>query len=45
MAVVFGALVPQVADIVRVIDAEYEEMPGMRADRCADQAAVEPVRR
>ena len=30
MAVVFGALVPQIADIVRVIDAEYEAMPGMR---------------
>jgi hypothetical protein len=30
MAVVFGALVPQVADITRVIEAEFREMPGMR---------------
>lgn len=30
MAVVFGALVPQVADIARVIEAEFREMPGMR---------------
>lgn len=30
MAVVFGALVPQVAEIVRLIEAEFREMPGMR---------------
>jgi len=30
MALVFGDVVPQVADIARVIDAEFEEMPGMR---------------
>lgn len=30
MAVVFGALVPQIADIARLIEAEFREMPGMR---------------
>lgn len=30
MAVVFGALVPRVADIARLIEAEFREMPGMR---------------
>lgn len=30
MAVVFGAHVPLVADIARVIEAEFREMPGMR---------------
>jgi hypothetical protein len=30
MAVVFGALVPQVADIARLIEAEFRDMPGMR---------------
>ena len=30
MAVVFGALGPQVADIARLIEAEFREMPGMR---------------
>jgi hypothetical protein len=30
MAVTFGALVPQAADIARRIEAEFREMPGMR---------------
>ena len=30
MAVVFGALIPQGADIARVIEAEFRDMPGMR---------------
>jgi hypothetical protein len=30
MAVVFSALVPQIADIARLIEAEFREMPGMR---------------
>lgn len=30
MVLVFGDVVPRVADIMRVIDAEFEEMPGMR---------------
>ena len=30
MVVVFGALVPQVADIARLIEAEFRDMPGMR---------------
>ena len=30
MVLVFGDVVPRVADIARVIDAEFEEMPGMR---------------
>ena len=30
MVLVFGDVVPSVADIMRVIDAEFEEMPGMR---------------
>jgi hypothetical protein len=30
MAVTFGALVPQVTEIARLIEAEFREMPGMR---------------
>ncbi len=30
MVLVFGDVVPHVADMMRVIDAEFEEMPGMR---------------
>jgi hypothetical protein len=30
MVLVFGDVAPPVADILRVIDAEFEEMPGMR---------------